>query len=280
MIPKIIHYCWFGHNPKSKLAEKCIKSWKKYCGDYRVMEWNEKEFDLASSPLYVQQAYDAGKWAFVTDYVRLKALTEYGGVYLDTDVELVKPLDDFLGCQAFVGFETAQNVSTGTMACEKGFPLFKEFLSHYDEITFLNPDGTLNVTTNVETVTGICKQHGLKPDGAYQVIDGLTIYPSDVFSPVDFESKRLRRTRNTVAIHWFSGSWYTEEETRHRQFLRRKARKDKVTNYLKRQIISILGEAYYERWEERLNRYQSWEEIVKIPKRITRKLIGKSNNTE
>ena len=104
-IPKIIHYCWFGGGPKPKLAQKCIASWKKYCPDFEILEWNEGNFDVSTAPLYVRQAYEAGRWAFVTDYVRLKALTELGGVYMDTDVEVVKPLEPFLQQEAFAGFE-------------------------------------------------------------------------------------------------------------------------------------------------------------------------------
>ena len=123
-IPKVIHYCWFGGNPKPKLAEKCIKSWKKYCPDWEILEWNEGNFDLRDVPLYVRQAMDAGRWAFVTDYVRLRALTEQGGVYMDTDVELVKPLHPYLKHQAFAGFESQERIQTGLLACEKDFPLF------------------------------------------------------------------------------------------------------------------------------------------------------------
>lgn len=109
-VPKIIHYCWFGGNPKPKLAEKCIKSWKKFCPDYQIIEWNEENFDVSAAPEYVRQAYAAKRWAFVTDYVRLKAMTEMGGIYMDTDVELVKPLTPFLAHDAFAGFETDASV--------------------------------------------------------------------------------------------------------------------------------------------------------------------------
>lgn len=104
-IPKVIHYCWFGHDPKPKLAEKCIKSWKKKCPDYKIIEWNEENFDISACPLYVRQAYEAKKWAFVTDYVRLKVVYEHGGIYLDTDVELKKNLDFLLNHKAYFGFE-------------------------------------------------------------------------------------------------------------------------------------------------------------------------------
>lgn len=280
MIPKKIHYCWFGRNPKPKLAEKCIKSWIKFCPDYEIVEWNEDNFDIAAAPLYVQQAYEAGKWAFVTDFVRLRAMTDQGGIYMDTDVELVKPLDGFLKHQAFAGFETAESISTGMMACEKGFPLFLDFLRYYDDASFLKEDGTLNVTTNVETVTGICLKRGLVQNGKYQVVDGLALYPSEVFSPVSFETGKLKRTKKTAAIHWFSGSWYTEEERKHREGLRQKARWGRVVNSLVSASRKLLGEEGFQRWEERLTRYKSWEEIRKMPRRIVRKLLGKSNENE
>lgn len=280
MIPRIIHYCWFGRNPKPKLAEKCIKSWKKYCPDYEILEWNEDNFDLASAPLYVRQAYEAKKWAFVSDYVRLKAMTGLGGVYMDTDVELVKPLDPFLKDRAFAGFETPENISTGVMACEKDFPLFLEFLKHYDGNSFLNPDGTLNVTTNVETVTAVCRDRGLVPNGEHQVVEGLSLYPCDVFSPVSFETGRLKKTRRTTAIHWFSGSWYTEQEQIRRKALRRKARWENLENFGKKTARRLLGEEGCQRWAERLSRYRSWEEIRKMPRRVVRKLLGKSNAEE
>lgn len=215
-IPKIIHYCWFGGKPKPKLAEKCIKSWNKFCPDWEIVEWNEGNFDLNSAPDYVRQAKNTGRWAFVTDYVRLRALTEQGGVYMDTDVELVKPLDPFLEHRAFAGFEHPQRIQTGLLACEKGFPLFLEFLAHYDHASFLRPDGTQDTTTNVQVLTDLCLKKGFICNDRLQTVDGLTIYPREVFCPVDFDSGKLNRTRKTVSIHWFSGSWQTEEE---RQYL-------------------------------------------------------------
>ncbi len=277
MIPKIIHYCWFGRNPKSELAEKCIASWKKTCPDFELREWNEDNFDLSAAPLYVRQAYEAGKWAFVTDYVRLWALTRFGGVYMDTDVELVKPLTPFLRHRAFGGFETDSAISTGMMACAPGFELFLEFMRRYDDLTFYTPEGALNLTTNVETVTGICLSKGLIPNGQLQQVEGLWLYPREVFSPVDFETGRLRRTGKTVAIHWFSGSWYTQEEARRREELRRKARRDQAAEPLRRWVRNALGEDGWERWAERLHRYRSWEQIRRMPRRIWRKLLGKPN---
>ena len=246
-IPKIIHYCWFGGNPKPKLAEKCIKSWKKYCPDYEIVEWNEDNFDLSATPNYVRQAMAAGRWAFVTDYVRLRALTEQGGVYMDTDVELVKPLDPYLKHQAFAGFEHPERVQTGLLACEKEFPLFQEFLHHYDNISFLLPDGTADTTTNVQVLTDLCLSKGLVLNDRLQTVAGLTIYPKEIFCPVDFDTKVLKKTRKTVAIHWFSGSWQTEEE---RQYLEAEARRLAAERRSERRVAigtRLLGEKGYEK---------------------------------
>ena len=229
-IPKIIHYCWFGGKPKPPLAEKCIQSWKTHCPDYEIREWNEDNFDVSAAPLYVRQAYGAGRWAFVTDYVRLKALTEVGGVYMDTDVEVVKSLDPFLRHRAFVGFESIDRVQTGLMACEKDHPLFLEFLHHYDHATFLNPDGTADTTTNVTVLTRLCQAYGLELNDRLQEVAGVTVYPRSYFCPVDFETQKLKRTRKTVTIHWFSGSWQTEEELAQLRLEREQRRQEQLSN--------------------------------------------------
>lgn len=205
-IPKIIHYCWFGKTSLPEDAQRCIASWKKFCPDYEIVEWNETKIDLSALPLYVQQAYAAQKWAFVADYVRLHALIRYGGVYMDTDVELVAPLDRFMNQAAFVGFEDASHVATCVMACEPEFPLFKEFLLQYSNMQFLNPDGTLNTTTNVSRLTDICLEWGMLQNGQCQSVAGLTIYPADYFCPLALDTGLLKQTENMVAIHWFAGS--------------------------------------------------------------------------
>lgn len=253
-IPKIIHYCWFGGKPKPPLAEKCIGSWKKYCPDYEIIEWNEQNFDLSSAPEYVHQAYRAGRWAFVTDYVRLVALVKMGGVYMDTDVEVVKPLDPYLSHQAFAGLESVDRVQTGLLACEPEFPLFRAFLAHYDTAQFLLPDGTQDVTTNVEVLTRLCVQRGLKFEDRLQTVDELTVYPREYFCPVDYDTEKLKRTRNTVTIHWFSGSWKTEEE---REFARQeklRLRKEKMSELRYGLGTRLLGERGYEKLKQLLKR--------------------------
>ena len=259
MIPKVIHYCWFGRNKKPELAEKCIKSWEKYCKDYQIIEWNEDNFNIEDAPLYVRQAYEAKKWAFVTDYVRLWAMTTYGGIYMDTDVEVIKPLDKFLKNKAFSGFEDGRNIPTGIMACEKGFPLFEHFLHYYDTASFLNEDGSCNTTTNVTIMTNICIEKGLIQDGTYQEIEGFSIYPKQVFCPLAWDTGLLKKNRKTVTIHWFAGSWHTEEqakgmaEYRKRKRVQLKADKRDRLRHLPNRILSnLLGKERYEKFKNKL----------------------------
>ena len=256
MIPKTIHYCWFGRNPKPKLAKKCIKSWKKHCPDYQIIEWNEDNFDVAAAPIYVQQAYQAKKWAFVTDYVRLYAMVNYGGIYMDTDVEVIKKLDPFLGHKAFSGFEDSIHIPTGIMGCEKDYPLFVELLQDYHDRTFLQSDGTYDLTTNVILITEYCKHKGFTPNNQYQVIDGFALYPNDVFCPFNLSNLRLEKTQNTVTIHWFAGSWFDTKirKKRHkdRKEQKRKDTIDRIVHLPNRVAIKLLGQERYDRLKKRL----------------------------
>ena len=246
-IPKIIHYCWFGRKPKPELAEKCIRSGKKFCPDYEILEWNEDNFDVTAAPKYVQQAYEQRRWAFVSDFVRLKALTEMGGVYMDTDVEVIKPLDPYLHHQAFAGFEHPERVQTGLLACEKDFPLFREFMAYYDTASFLQEDGTPDVTTNVEVLTRLCRERGMVCNDTCQEVAGLSIYPREIFCPVDYDTKKLKKTRKTVTIHWFSGSWHTQEELEAEAAEKRRLKKEKMSNIRYAIGNKLFGEGGYEK---------------------------------
>ncbi len=211
MIPKIIHYCWFGEAPLSDLAQKCIASWGKYCPDYEIKCWDETNFDLNYND-YVREAYEAKKWAFVTDVVRLYALVNYGGIYMDTDVEVLKPLDGLLQYEAVSGFESESQIPTGLMSCREGQELFAELLHDYDGRHFKCEDGTYDMTTNVIRITDICLKYGFKPDNTLQTIKGFTLFPKDYFCPKDYSTREIHITDNTMTIHHFDGSWLSEED--------------------------------------------------------------------
>ena len=213
MIPKIIHYCWFGGKPLPEDAKRYIESWKKFCPDYEIYEWNEQTFDI-NAVSYVREAYEAKKWAFVTDYVRLYALSTVGGIYMDTDVEVLKNLDVFLNNKGFSGFERVDAVPTGIMAAEKENMFIHELLHEYDAIHFLKEDGTLDLTTNVVRITNTAKKYGLKLNNKLQTVNDFTFYPKDYFCPKSSRTLEINLTENSYTIHHFAGSWDTENRFR------------------------------------------------------------------
>ena len=207
MIPKKIHYCWFGRGKMPELALQCIASWKKYLPDYEIKEWNEDNFDLNMYP-YAKEAYENRKFAFVTDIVRLYALYHEGGIYMDTDVEVVKSLDRFLVHTAFSGFEDDVYVPTGIMASEKGGKWVKENLDFYCEKHFLKDNGEFDYKTNVEIITEYMLKNGLIQNNTYQDFPKfITIYPKDFFCPKSYKDGKIYLTSNTHTIHHFAGSW-------------------------------------------------------------------------
>lgn len=206
-IPKHIHYCWFGGKEKPDIVKQCIDSWKNHLADYLFIEWNEKNFDVCSN-LYVKEAYKAGKFAFVSDYVRVHALYNVGGIYLDTDVEIFKPFDDLLHHESFWGFEQENYIATSTIGSAKGNKLIQIFLDSYQHKKFIQEDGTFDSLTNVAIITKILENMGLKSDGEYQEIEGIgAFYPQTYFSPYDYINCRTFRTENTYALHHFYKSW-------------------------------------------------------------------------
>ncbi|MBQ7346633.1 MAG: glycosyl transferase [Clostridia bacterium] len=211
-IPKIIHYCWFGGKPLNKLGKKCLKSWKKYFPDYEIIEWNESNFDFNCCQ-YVKEAYEAKKWAFVSDYARYKILYEQGGLYFDTDVEVIKSFDDILEKGAFMGCENpdvkkgiATNPGLG-VAVAPGLGFYKEILDDYEKSSFYNADGTLNLYTIVQRTTDLLKKHGLQDTMEIQTVADITIYPAEYFCPINMSTGELKITPNTHSIHRYAASW-------------------------------------------------------------------------
>ncbi|WHY86072.1 glycosyltransferase [Neobacillus novalis] len=212
-IEKKIHYCWFGGNQLPELVLKCIDSWKRVLPDYEIIEWNEGNFDI-NLCTYTREAYETKKYAFVSDYVRLHALYNYGGIYLDTDVEVIKSFNNFLEHEGFSGFENKTHITTGILAAQKGSNLIREFLDHYNNKKFILEDGSYDLTTNVDIFTKICTKHGFVPNNQYQVIQGFALYPQTYFSPLSDKSKKQDFSENTHAIHHFAGTWLTEKQRR------------------------------------------------------------------
>ena len=216
MIPKVIHYCWFGRNPLPPLALKCIESWKKFLPDYEIKEWNEDNFDVNMIP-YTKEAYEAKKYAFVSDYARFWILYNYGGLYFDTDVEVIKPMDDIIARGPFMGCEnevkpgaTALAVESGLgLGCNPGLPFYREMLELYATLHFINSDGTYNQKTIVSYTTEMLCMHGLKNVNNIQECAGNYIYPTEYFCPIDIRTLNLNITNKTISIHHFTGSWKT-----------------------------------------------------------------------
>lgn len=208
MIPKIIHYCWFGGNPLPVSIKRYIETWKKYCPDFEIKEWNENNFDVTQNE-YCKEAFENGKWAFVSDYVRLSVLYRYGGIYLDTDVEILKNLESLLENKFFMGMESEHNISTAVIGAEKRCYLIKSLLSIYDNIHFIDKRKNIDYTTNVDRISRFMeKEYKIKLKNNFFVFENkCIIYPVDYFCAKNIFSNKIFITKNTYAIHHFSGSW-------------------------------------------------------------------------
>lgn len=206
-IPRTIHYCWFGRSESPELAERCLSSWHKYMPDWQYKLWNEDNFDVDSHP-YTKEAYEAGKYAFVSDFVRLFALEREGGVYLDVDFEVYKPFDDLLSYGAFAGFEGSKHlpVMMGVCGSEAHGRWVAEMLHAYDNRHFILSEGRMDLTTNVQFVTAIMSANGFVQDGSEQDYKDLHVFPVDFFSPRQTTGEYLR-TERTYCEHLGMNSW-------------------------------------------------------------------------
>lgn len=246
MIPKIIHYCWFGRGEKPQLIQDCIASWKKYCPDYDIIEWNEDNFDFSSCQ-YAREAYEAKKWAFVSDYVRLYALYNFGGLYFDTDIEVLKPLDKFLSNDSFTGFESKDSPITAVMGAHKGNEFIKELLDYYLDAHFVNEDGTVNLTTNTTIITEQLVNSGVKANGKFQIINEMAIYPQIVFCPNNLSRVWNKPSSKSFTIHHFDQSWKTDDK-------QNKNFKYRLRRYLVGKLRNIIGTKKAEEFSKRIKK--------------------------
>lgn len=249
-IPKIIHFCWFGGNPLPKSAEKCIKSWKKHCPDYEIIRWDESNFDVFRNP-YCRYAYENKKWAFLTDYVRLKVVYENGGVYLDTDVELLKPIDELLKNGAYMGLQNNTEVATGLgFAAEKGHPFIGENMRYYENLTDFEELRSCPLIT-----TELLAEHGFKEnDGTVQHIAQLNIYPPEYLSPKDERTGLTQKTKNSFSVHHFDASWFEKswKEGQKKRWRNEKIRY--IVHFPNRLLMKILGDGGYSKLKKALKR--------------------------
>jgi mannosyltransferase OCH1-like enzyme len=205
MIPKIIHYCWFGGNPFPQKAKKCLESWKKYFPAHEIKEWNETNYDVNKIP-YTKGAYEAKKYAFVSDYARFDILYQHGGLYFDTDVEVINCFDAILERGSFLGMEIAGRINPGIgCAFNAGEPIVKEIVETYRTLDFL--ESVNNNITIVDICTGIFTKHGFQSNTVIQTIAGVNIYPTEYFNPIDYDTHYLHKTANTLSIHHGEASW-------------------------------------------------------------------------
>ena len=256
-IPKKIHYCWFGGNPLPEESKKCIESWKKYCPDYEIIRWDESNYDIEKN-CYMKQAYEAKKWAFVSDYARVDILYNEGGIYLDTDVELVASFDEFLQWDLFCGFEQQKLVNWGLgFGAIKGHRILKSVMEVYDKMSFIKEDGTLNMITCPVIQSEILKSYGFEMKGEFQEKNNVAIYPRDYFSPYPMYKCFGQVTKNTHSIHHFVASWHGDESKKARV-----AYEKSIIQILQHNVKNMQDCDFSEMNKEaRIKKYQIWENL-------------------
>ena len=243
MIPKKIHYCWFGGKPLPRLAKDCIRSWRKFLPDFEIIEWNESNYDI-NCCAYVREAYEAKKWAFVSDYARLYIIYNEGGIYFDTDVKMIRSLHHIVQTGDFMAME----LPTATIALGLGFgaeknnPFLRNMMEIYAGQHFLLSDGSLNQKTIVQNITEELDKLGLKHENVLQKIAGFTLYPTDFFCPYNYQTHSMNITKNTCCVHLYDGSWLegADLEIRARQAYILWGYKNSFTNILYRIYMKIL----------------------------------------
>ena len=244
-IPKLIHYCWFGKNPLPTKVQMCIQSWKKYCPDYKIILWNEENYDINKNK-YIKDAYVAKKWAFVSDYVRLDVVYQYGGIYLDTDVELIRSCDELLSTNVFLAIEKQNlNINSGLgFGAVKGDNSIKALRDMYNDLSFLLSDGSYNLVACPEYITSFFKQKGYIKKDRTQKIGDVLILSSEYFCPIDYNTGIKNITANTIGIHWYDASWFEKSDKKIHEvemLIRRKipGKSGKILCFLYRKIYRL-----------------------------------------
>ena len=254
VIPKKIHYCWFGESPISEEYQKYIDSWKKYCPDYEIIRWDESNYDINKIP-FIRQAYDQKKWAFVTDYVRLDVLYQEGGIYLDTDVEVVASFDKFLSWEFFCGFEESEYVAWGLgFGAIKGHKILKAVMDIYEKMSFVNEDSSLNLLPCPVIQSEVLQKFGFVMNGEFQVKDNVALYPRDFFSPYKNFTCFGRITKNTHSIHHYAGTWCDELQKK-----QKKEFEDRILKIKSRNNISVKEDYAEQNKINVIKKYQIWE---------------------
>lgn len=272
-IPKIIHYCWFGNNPKPVSVLKCIESWKKCCPDYEIKEWSEKNIDFNEMCEYCRQAYEEKVWGFVPDYIRLWIVYNYGGIYLDTDVQIIKSFDDLLENSAYVGVEASVekgenkliNLGQG-FGAEKGNSFIYKHMCLYENLEFRLKDGTLNKIPSPQYATKLLLSMGFDNSKAdvIQELEDVRVYPSDYLCPKDYISGAINITPNTYSIHHYDASWFDDKE----QKMKKKRWKNaKIGNAVKKIVKPFVGEEKAESIKDKIQEGH-------IINRVLMKMIG------
>lgn len=217
LLPKVIHYCWFGKKEKPDLYQKCIESWRRYCPDYEIIEWNEENCNIEEN-LYAKQAYERGKYGFVPDYFRLKIIYEYGGIYLDTDVEILKSINDLRYNRAFGGLEFPGEANLGLgFGAVKGHSVIKKMLKRYDGLLFQNPDGSCNETASPIYQSEDLRQCGMTEKNVLQEVEGMTVYPCSVLSPQNVYTGITIIEEESYMWHHFDASWISGERLKQKK---------------------------------------------------------------
>ena len=211
-IPKVIHFCWFGRGEKPDIVKECMSSWKELLPDYEIKEWNEDNFDV-NRYVYSKEAYAAKKYAFVADVARFHVLYNYGGIYMDTDVKLLKRPDAFLKHRMFAGYERSGLVNPGlVIGCEKGHEIARAMISFYSKHHFLLKNGRPDMTTVCTIMTKCLEKKGYIAGGKVCDESRICIYPTEYFDPLDFETGKMNMTENTHSVHYYSMSWKSKSD--------------------------------------------------------------------